>query len=94
MGDSVGKALAMGNNDGGGTQNTAVGFVAAEIKAFRFKKTNLDVSTSLLPSMTDAGRVHYNANAVYYVKIFQDLSWNLFVLRKLGQSTSCNTPKE
>jgi hypothetical protein len=59
-----------------GTQNTAVGFVGSEIKAFRFKKTNLDVSTSLLPSISDAGRVHYNLNAVYYVKIFQDLSWN------------------
>jgi hypothetical protein len=30
------------NTVGQGTQNTAVGFVAAEIKAFNFKKTNLD----------------------------------------------------
>ena len=52
-----------------GTQNTAVGFVASEIKAFKFKKTNLDVSASLLPSISDAGRVHFNANAVYYIKI-------------------------
>ncbi len=59
-----------------GTQNTAVGFVASEIKVFKFKKTNLDVSASLLPSISDAGRVHFNANAVYYVKIIQDLSWN------------------
>jgi putative salt-induced outer membrane protein YdiY len=59
-----------------GTQNTAVGFVASDIKAFKFKKTNLDVSTSVIPSISDAGRVHFNANAAYYVKIVQDLSWN------------------
>jgi Protein of unknown function, DUF481 len=59
-----------------GSQNTAVGFVAGQVRVFKFKKTNLDVSASLLPAITDAGRVHFNANAVYYVKIIQDLSWN------------------
>ena len=59
-----------------GPQNTAVGFVASEIKAFKFKKTNVDVSASLLPSISDAGRVHFNTNAVYYIRIMQDLSWN------------------
>jgi hypothetical protein len=59
-----------------GSQNTAVGFVAGQVKVFKFKKTNLDVSASLLPAITDAGRVHFNANAVYYVKLIQDLSWN------------------
>jgi putative salt-induced outer membrane protein YdiY len=59
-----------------GTQNTAVGFVATEIKAFKFRKTNLDVSASLIPAITDAGRVHFNANAVYYIKLVNDLSWN------------------
>jgi hypothetical protein len=59
-----------------GSQNTAVGFVAAQVKVFKFKKTNLDVSASLLPAISDAGRVHFNANAVYYVKLINDLSWN------------------
>jgi Protein of unknown function, DUF481 len=58
------------------TQNTAVGFVATEIKAFKFKKTNLDVSASLFPAISDAGRVHFNTNAVYYIKVANDLSWN------------------
>lgn len=57
-------------------QNTAVGFVATEIKVFKFKKTNLDISASLLPAISDAGRVHFNTNAVYYVKLINDLSWN------------------
>jgi hypothetical protein len=64
------------NPDDQGTQNTAVGFVATEVKFFKFKKTNLDVSASLLPSISDPGRVHFNTNATYYVKIIQDLSWN------------------
>ena len=64
------------NTVGNGAQNTAVGFVASEIKAFKFKKTNLDVSASLLPSISDAGRVHFNTNAAYYIKLINDLSWN------------------
>ena len=59
-----------------GTQNIAVGIVSTEIKAFKFKKTNLDVSASLLPAITDPGRVHFNTNAIYYIKLFSDLSWN------------------
>jgi Protein of unknown function, DUF481 len=62
--------------DLGGTQNNAVGFVASDVKFFKFKKTNLDLSASLIPSISDAGRVHFNTNATYYVKIIQDLSWN------------------
>jgi Protein of unknown function, DUF481 len=58
------------------SQNTAVVLVATQIKAFRFKKTNLDVKASLLPAITDTGRVHLNANAVYYIKLVNDLSWN------------------
>jgi hypothetical protein len=59
-----------------GTQNTAVGFVATEIKAFKFKKTNLDISANVLPAITGPGRVQFNTNAAYYIKIVSDLSWN------------------
>lgn len=59
-----------------GKQNIAVAFVSTEIKAFKFKKTNLDVTASLLPAITDAGRIHFNTNAVYYLKIYGDLKWN------------------
>ncbi len=59
-----------------GPQNTAVGFVASQYKLYKFKKTNLDVSASLIPAITDPGRVHFNTNAVYYIKIINDLSWN------------------
>ena len=59
-----------------GTQNTAVGLVATEIKAFQFKKTNLDISATVLPAISGPGRVQFNSNAAYYIKIFSDLSWN------------------
>jgi len=59
-----------------GSQNTAVCLDATQIKAFKFKKTNLDVSASLIPAITGPGRVHFNANAVYYIKLASDLSWN------------------
>src|SRR3984885_1079265 len=59
-----------------GKNNTAVGFIATEIKAFKFKKTNLDISASLIPAISDTGRVHFNTNAIYYIKLVNDLSWN------------------
>jgi Protein of unknown function, DUF481 len=59
-----------------GTQNTAVGFVSTQIKVFKFKKTNLDISASLIPAISEPGRVHFNTNAAYYIKIINDLSWN------------------
>ena len=70
---NVGYSQIPANQD---TQNIAVGIISTEIKAFKFKKTNLDVSASLLPAITDPGRVHFNANAIYYIKLFSDLSWN------------------
>jgi Protein of unknown function, DUF481 len=59
-----------------GTQNTAVTFVGTEIKAFKFKKTNLDITADVLPAITGPARVQFNTNAAYYIKIFSDLSWN------------------
>jgi hypothetical protein len=59
-----------------GTHNTAVAYVATQIKAFKFKKTNLDITASIVPAISEPGRVHINTNAAYYVKLFSDLSWN------------------
>lgn len=59
-----------------GPQNTGVGFVATDIKAFKFKKTDLDITASLIPAISEPGRVHFNTNATYYIKLINDLSWN------------------
>lgn len=58
------------------TQNTVVGFVATRLQVFKFKKTNLDLSASVIPAISEPGRVHVNTNEVYYIKVVSDLSWN------------------
>jgi hypothetical protein len=70
---NIGYAHNTANHD---TPNTVVGFVGTEIKAFKFKKNNLAVSASLIPAISNAGRVHFNTNAVYYIKLINDLAWN------------------
>ena len=60
-----------------GTGNTAAVLIAAELKVFKFKKTNLDVTAMLLPAVSDPGRVVYSTNATYYLKLFSNLSWNV-----------------
>jgi hypothetical protein len=54
----------------------AAGLIAADLRFFIFKKTNFTLRSYLLPSLTDHGRIHFNTNASYYVKIIHNLSWN------------------
>jgi hypothetical protein len=63
--------------NGQAAQNAAAALVTAELKMFRFKKTDLDISTFVLPGISQPGRVRVNTNASYYVKLFGDLSWNV-----------------
>jgi hypothetical protein len=58
-------------------QNAASALVASELKFFRFKKTDLEISTLVLPGISQAGRVRVNTNVSYYIKLVGDLSWNL-----------------
>ncbi len=59
------------------TQNSGSALVGSELKLFRFDKTNLTVSALLLPSVTQSGRVHFNLNTTYYVKLWKNLTWNI-----------------
>jgi hypothetical protein len=58
-------------------QSSAGGLLAADLRVFIFKKTNLAIRTYVVPSFTDKGRMRFNANASYYLKLFRNLSWNL-----------------
>lgn len=58
-------------------QDVGAGLVAAQVKFFRFNKTNLSVTASAFPAFTEPGRIYVNTNATYYVKITGDLSWNV-----------------
>jgi len=59
------------------TQNAASGLIGSNVRLFRFNKTNLSISATLLPSTTQSGRVHFNLNTEYYVKLWSNLSWNI-----------------
>ena len=58
------------------TQEVVGGLLSTNVKFFLFKKTNLTVSAILVPALSDRGRVRFNTNASYYLKLFSDLSWN------------------
>jgi hypothetical protein len=60
-----------------GTQNLATGVIAANVNLFKFSKTNLSVTATLFPAVSEPGRVHFNMNAAYYVKLFRNLKWNI-----------------
>ncbi len=59
------------------TQNLGAAVLASEVKLFKFNKTNVDFAGVLFPVLTDPGRVKFNMNATYYIKITGDLSWNI-----------------
>ena len=59
------------------SENVAAGLLYAEARLFKFSKTNLDLSAALLPAMSDPGRVWFNTNASYYIKIISNLKWNV-----------------
>ncbi len=51
--------------------------IAANVKLFRFNNTNLSVTATLFSAISEPGRVRFNTNATYYVKLFSNLSWNV-----------------
>lgn len=59
------------------SQNLASGVVAANLEFFRFDKTNGSVNAVLMPVVSDPGRVKFNLNSTYYVKLTRKLSWNV-----------------
>jgi len=60
-----------------GTQDVAAGVVAVGAKLFKFNKTNLTVTASLFPAISDPGRIYSNLNVSYYIKLTGNLSWNV-----------------
>lgn len=60
-----------------GGQNIAAGLIFAQAKLFRFSKTNLYATCTLLPAISDPGRIRFNTDASYYIKIIGNLKWNI-----------------
>ena len=60
-----------------GRQNIAAAMIVGNMQVFKFKKTNLSLTASVFPALSERGRVFYDTNATYYIKLFGNLSWNL-----------------
>jgi len=58
-------------------QDVASAWVGTQAKLFKFDRTNLTVVASLLPALSDPGRVHFNLNTSYYIKIWGDFKFNI-----------------
>jgi putative salt-induced outer membrane protein YdiY len=58
-------------------QNLVAAILYGEVQLFKFSKTNLDVTAAVLPALSDPGRIRFNTNASYYIKIVSNLKWNL-----------------
>jgi len=59
-----------------GNQNLGAALIAAEAKVFRFSRTNLDATATLMPALSDPGRLRFGTNVTYYIKIYSRLKWN------------------
>jgi len=58
------------------TQHVTMGLLGTHLKLFRFDRTSLAVSANVLPAISDPGRVQFNLNTSYYVKLWGQLNWN------------------
>ncbi|HSZ60166.1 MAG TPA: DUF481 domain-containing protein [Terriglobales bacterium] len=57
-------------------RNVAAAIIYCQAEFFKFSKTDFDVTAALLPALSDPGRVRFNINASYYIKIVSNLKWN------------------
>ncbi len=60
-----------------GEQNIAAALIYVDVKAFKFSKTNLNMTATLLPALSDPGRMFFSTKDSYYIKLFKNLKWNL-----------------
>ncbi len=58
-------------------QSLASGLIATNLQFFWFNKTNGDLNAVFLPVISQPGRVKFNMNATYYIKLTGNLSWNV-----------------
>ena len=59
------------------TQQVTSGLVTTQVNLYYFDRTNLNVSAMLLPALSDPGRVHFNLNTSYYVRLWRKFTWNV-----------------
>ena len=69
-------------------QDLASGLIATNLQFFWFNKTNGDLNALFLPVISQPGRVKFNLNATYYIKLTGKLSLECLFLRQQGQSAA------
>ncbi len=57
-------------------QRVISALIVSKMSLFRFDKTNLDVLVTVLPALSDPGRIHTNLNVAYYIKLWSNFTWN------------------
>ena len=60
-----------------GTQDILALLVNSSLRVVTFSKTNLDLTVSALPALSEPGRFFFNTNASFYVKLWSNLTYNL-----------------
>jgi len=58
-------------------ENVTSAWFVGQLKLFKFDRTNLTLTASFLPALSDPGRVHFNMNSAYYIKIWSKLNFNI-----------------
>ena len=58
-------------------RDVGAALIYAEAKLFRFSETNFDATAAVLPALSDPGRLRFNTNASYYIKLIGNLKWNI-----------------
>jgi hypothetical protein len=59
------------------SSNIGAAIISGQVRMFRFNKTTLNLTAQLMPAITEPGRVHFNTNAAYYLKLWSNLNWNI-----------------
>jgi hypothetical protein len=58
-----------------GSQNVVGAILGAQVNFFNFNKTNLSLSGTAFPALSNPGRIYLTSNATYFIK-FGNLTWN------------------
>ena len=59
------------------SQQVTSALIVGKVSLFRFDRTNLDVVATVLPALSDLGRIHTNVNVAYYIKLWSKFTWNI-----------------
>jgi Protein of unknown function, DUF481 len=59
------------------TQDVGAALIGSDVKLYSFNRTTLTSSAHLLPFLSQPGRVQFNLNTAYYVKLWGNFTWNI-----------------